>query len=172
MLDRSNEPSQAAIDAVNLSRIRKAQELNGQAGASLRGICAAAQLQGLDLPDAKEAIKIAKGGAEAVEKFLDSVVNITAYLNYLGVPVQRAQLDLFEAAPQSAPEDEIAKAAGLVAGRLGDLENTNPHAANTPKGMAWLTGHRDGAAERAAVMAMAPPHPAEGDDDEADDDED
>lgn len=54
---RQNEPDQAAIDAVNLSRIRTAQDALSSETGALRSTFAKAEAQGLHLPAAKRDLK-------------------------------------------------------------------------------------------------------------------
>lgn len=171
MLDRQNEPDQQAIDTVNLGRLRAAQEKYASEGGSLRSAFAKAELQGLNTKASKDALKIAKGGGDAADEFLDHVEEVIRQCALLGIRVERKQLDLFSPVAPSAPEDEKAYTEGRQAGLLGHTEDQNPHAPNTPKGMKWLEGCRQGVTERASVMSMPEPHPADEGDDEIDGEE-
>ncbi|HWV44095.1 hypothetical protein [Pseudorhodoplanes sp.] len=172
MLDktRQNEPDQTAIDTVNLSRIRAAKKDKSSADGSLRSAYAKADMQGLNIKAAKRALKIADGGQDEVEDFLDEVQEIVRQCGLLGIVVERAQLDLFNIIPQSAPESERAEIEGRQCALGGGSESDNRYDANSPKGMKWLDGFRQGASERATVMAMQPPAEAGDADDDGDDD--
>lgn len=162
--DQQNEPDQAAIDAVNLSRIRAAQESFNSETGSLRSTFARAEGQGLHLPAAKRALKVIKSGKqdEMIEEFERTVF----YLKLLGKPVKSEQIELFDGLTQSAPEDERAEIEGLSAGRSGEhTEQQNPY--DGPKGQGWLRGFRRGDEERRIVLSMAEPE-AEGDEAEED----
>lgn len=162
MLDKpkQNEPDQNAIDTVNLSRLRAAQESHASETGSLRAAFAKAEMQGLDTEAAKRTLRILKGGSEAADEFLDYVAEVIRQCALMGITVERTQLDLFHVFPGSAPENEKAEIAGRLVGLAGGGEDENPHAGNTKKGMAWLTGFRSGAAERSIVMSMQPKPPA------------
>lgn len=163
---QQNEPDQAAIDAVNLSRIRAAQDAYASGNGSLRSVFARAEAQNLHLPAAKRALKVIK--ADKVDEMIEEFERTIFYLKLLGKPVHKEQFDLFETITQSAPEDEKAGNEGLAAGRGGYEENQNPYDPSSSKGQAWLAKFRDGKAERNLVMSMPEP---EGDGGEDGDDE-
>lgn len=161
-----NEPDQSAIDAVNLSRIRAAQEAHASETGSMRSVYGKAELQGLHLPAAKRAIKVIKSGKtdEMIEEFERTVF----YLKLLGKPVKTEQLEMFSDAglTQSAPEDERAALEGRSSGfDLEATEQQNPY--DGPKGQAWLKAFRDARAERDLVLSMPEPK-TEADEDEED----
>ncbi|HWL06749.1 MAG TPA: hypothetical protein VNQ99_17735 [Xanthobacteraceae bacterium] len=162
---RKNEPDQFSIDAVNLSRIREAQENFHKENGSLRSVFSRAEAAGLHLPAAKRALKVIKSGkvSEMVTEFEKTIF----YLKLLGKPVSKEQLDMFEGLTQSAPEDEKAGIEGLAAGRAGFDESQNPYDPGSPKGQSWLKRFREGKAERDLVLSMPEPQ-----DDDSEDDED
>ena len=161
---QQNEPDQAAIDAVNLSRIRAAQEAYHSQNGELRSAFAKASAMNLHLPAAKRALKVIKSGKtdEMVTEFERTVF----YLKLLGKPVNETQLDMFICAPASAPEDEKAGDEGLSAGRLGHEENQNPYDLGSSKGQAWIKKFREGLAERNLVLSMPEPDVGEDESDE------
>lgn len=162
---QQNEPDQSAIDAVNLSRIRAAQEeFNSQTG-SLRSTFAKAEAQNLHLGAAKRALKVIKSGKtdEMMEEFERTVF----YLKLLGKPVTQDQIEMFEGRDALAPEDERASDEGLSAGRGGFEENQNPYDPGSQKGQAWLAKFREGRAERDLVLSMPEPQT---EDDESEED--
>lgn len=169
MLDKTlqNEPDQTAIDTVNLSRIRAAQEAHASETGSLRSVFAKAELQGLHLPAAKRALKVIK--SDKVDEMIEEITKTLEYLRLMGREVTAPQLDMFIASPPSAPEDEKAENQGRVAGMMGQSEGDNPFDPASPKGRAWITGFRDGEAQRKLVMSM--PEPRGGSDEGEDDDE-
>lgn len=163
---QQNEPDQAAIDAVNLSRVRAAQEAFHSQNGELRSVFARAAAMNLNLPAAKRALKILKSGKS--EEFIAETERTVFYLKLLGKPVNEDQLDMFVCAPSSAPEDEKAGEEGLSAGRMGQEENQNPYDLGSPKGQAWLKRFRDGLAECNLVLSMPEPKIAEAEGDEED----
>lgn len=170
MLDmtRQNEPDQSAIDTVNLSRIRAAQESHASEAGSMRSVYAKAELQNLHLPAAKRALKVIK--SDKLDDMIEEIEKTLYYLRLLGRPIQRAQLDMFQTAPESSPEDEKAHEEGLRAGMLGHQESENPFDPSSLKGRNWIDGFRDGYAQRQLVMSM--PDPNAGDDEDDIEDED
>lgn len=162
----SNTPDQSAIDAVNLSRIKFAQdEFNSQNG-TLRSVFAKAEQQGLHLPAAKRAIKVIRSGKkdEMIEEFSKTVY----YLRLLGKPVEKSQIDMFDVLMGPAPEDEKAREEGLAAGRGGEAETSSPYEAGSTKGQSWLSAYREGLEERNLVLSMK----IDDEDDDSDADED
>lgn len=160
---QQNEPDQSAIDAVNLSRIRAAQEAHASETGSLRSAFAKAEAQNLHLPAAKRALKVIK--ADKVAEMIEEFERTIFYLKLLGKPVNKEQLEMFETITQSAPEDEKAGNEGLAAGRGGFMENQNPYDTGSSKGQAWLAKFRDGKAERDLVMSMPEPAADEAEED-------
>ena len=169
MLDKTlqNEPDQSAIDTVNLSRIRAAQEQHASETGSLRSTFAKAELQGLHLGAAKRALKVIK--SDKVDEMIDEITKTLEYLRLMGRKVSAPQLDMFIQSPPSAPEDEKAENQGRVAGMMGHQEGHNPFDPASAKGRAWITGFRDGEAQRKLVMSM--PEPAASDADDGDDED-
>ena len=161
-----NEPDQAAIDAVNLSRIRAAQEaFNSQTG-ELRSVFAKAEKQCLHLPAAKRALKVLKSGK--TDEMIDEFERTIFYLKLLGKPVKSEQIEMFEGLTQSAPEDERAEIEGLSAGRSGEhTEQQNPY--DGVKGQGWLRGFRRGDEERRIVLSMPEPEGDESDEESEED---
>lgn len=144
-------PSDEAIIAVNLSRIRTAQDKYASEGGSLRSTFAKAEQQGVNLDAAKQAIKLVKSGK--VDEWLEEISAITTYLRIMRHGVNDGQLKL-DLESTLAPLDEKAKLDGLAAGRAGEPESNNPHHGNTGAGMAWLDGYRTGYREREIVLSM------------------
>lgn len=169
MLDktRKNEPDQSAIDTVNLSRIRAAQESHASETGSLRSVFAKAELQGLHLGAAKRALKAKK--SDNIDEMIEEYAKTLEYLRLMGVDIDDPQLEMF-AAKGPMPEDERAENQGRAAGMLGEKEADNPYDPASAKGRAWIKGFRDGESQRKLVLSMPEPTPA--DSDEADDDED
>lgn len=169
-----NQPSDEAVIAVNLSRIRAEQDKYGSAGGSLRSVFAKAEQQGVNLDAAKRAIKIVRSGK--VDEWLKETSDITRYLRIMRHGINDGQLNL-DLESTLAPIEEKAGLDGRAAGLAGQPESDNPHHGNTKAGMAWLTAYRQGLAERNLVLSMKEDAPADNDNDvgrfeAADDDED
>ncbi len=152
-----NEPQieDDAVVAVNLSKIKTAQEQAASSHGSLRAVLKSAEGKGLHLKAAKRALQIVKAGN--VEEWLEENAAVTRYLKILRHGISSDQLDMFQTESALAPSDEKATLDGLNAGRLGLPETDNPHDLSTPAGQAWLDAHRRGATERELVMKMEPP---------------
>lgn len=168
--DGKNEPAVAddALAMVNLSRIRKAQEVFASENGSLRNVYAQAERQGLHLAAAKKAIKVAKSGKR--DELIEEISKTLYYLKLMRCGVQESQISLFEYEPSLAPIDEKAAADGRFAGFDGQDESANPHAINTVAGQAWLAAFRQGRSERELILAMPTPDASDdGDDDGSED---
>lgn len=146
-----NQPSDEAIVAVNLSRIRAEQDKYGSAGGSLRSVFAKAEQQGVNLDAAKRAIKIVRSGK--VDEWLKETSDITRYLRIMRHGINDGQLNL-DLESTLAPIEEKAGLDGRAAGLAGEAESNNPHHGNTKAGMAWLTAYRQGLSERNLVLSM------------------
>lgn len=170
--EKSNEPGQAALDAFNLARIRRAiieaeevNEQNNTAKNSLRGIYAQTALQKLNNDAARTALKLVKGGDEAIDKYLEELAKVSVYIGYLGKTLSKRQFELFGIANMGpTPEDERATIEGRAAGfamdtEEGSSESSNPYEIGSLKGQAWLSAFRQARSERDAIMAMPPPVP-------------
>ena len=167
---KPNEPTQAALDAFNLSRIRAAQkaaekvnEANNSAKNRLRGVFAQTVVQGLNNDAAREALKLVEGGDETIDAYCEKVRKVGAYVLLLGKTFTPRQYDLFGMAGFGpTPEDERAKNEGRAAGfafdgEQGSTEQANPYEVGSLKGQAWLSAFRDARAERNAIQSMQPP---------------
>lgn len=167
---RANEPDQAAIDAVNLSRIVKAMGDKDSAVGSLRSVFAKAELQNLNTEAAKIAIRLVKKGDNALDDHFELFRKTGEYVRLLGKELSPAQYELFGLRQGPTPEDEKAGIEGLAAGRAGQEENSNPYEIGSLKGQAWLSSFREGLSERNLVLSM--PEPKADDDDEDGDESD
>src|SRR4051794_4974495 len=99
---KSNEPGQAALDAFNLARIRAgmieaddANEANNTAKNKLRGVYAQTSLQGLHNDAGRTALRLVKGGDEAIDKYLEEIAKVSVYIGYLGKTLSKRQFELF-----------------------------------------------------------------------------
>ena len=151
-----NEPQieDDAVVAVDLSRLRDAQDEFNSSSGSFRNVCKQVQDR-LHMKAAKRALQIVRAGD--VDAWLEENQEITRYLRILRHGVTTAQLELFQSVSHLAPIYEVAGLDGLSAGRLGQSETENPHDLGTAAGQAWLASFRQGSAERETVLAMAPP---------------
>jgi len=153
-----NEPkvSDESVIAVNLSKIKAAQDTANSGNASLRAIMGHAEAKGVNPKAAKTALAIAKKGGDAVDEWIKENAAVTLYLRILRHGVTSAQLELFKSQESSAPLDERALFDGRMAGLMGGADHENPHDLGSAAGQAWLTGLRGGQEERAAVLALEP----------------
>lgn len=164
----SNGPDDDAVIAVNLSKIRAAQDAQASNMGSLRNILKHAEGKGVHLKAAKRAIAIVKAGD--ADSWLEETSAITRYLRIMRHGINDNQLDLqFEST--LAPIEEKAQLDGRAAGLDGQSEEINPHALNTRAGQAWLAAFRQGKSERDLVLSMKD-DVATDDDDAAEDDGD
>ncbi|WP_454629611.1 hypothetical protein [Bradyrhizobium cenepequi] len=167
---KQNEPTQSALDAFNLARIRLAQkeaervnEENNSAKNRLRGVFAQTVSQGLHNDAAREALKLVDGGDQAIDDFCEKVRKIGSYVGLLGKTLSPRQYELFGMPGTGpAPEDERAENEGRAAGfRLddeqGSREQDNPYEIGSSKGQAWLKGFRIARPERNTILSMQPP---------------
>jgi hypothetical protein len=160
-----NVPDADAIAIVNLTRLRQAQADLASSTGSLRSVCAKAEMQGINLPAAKRALRIVK--SDNMEEEIAEIQATLKYCQLLGKPATKDQLDLFAYDNGLAPLDEKAANDGRRAGLSDEPESTNPHDLNTKAGQAWLAAFRQGRAERDIVLQMA----AEEEEGDADDEE-
>lgn len=150
----SNQPDDDAIIAVNLSKIRLAQEAAASGHASLRSTLGHCEAKGINLKAAKRALKIVKNGE--AEDWLEEAQAITKYLRILRHGISSSQLELFETEESHLePTDEKATLDGRAAGLDGKEESDNPHEVGTIAGQAWLTAYRQGLSERELILSMA-----------------
>lgn len=169
---KSNEPGQAALDAFNLARIRSAiieaesvNEQNNSAKNKLRGVYAQTALQKLNNDAARTALRLVKGGDEAIDKFLEDLGKTAIYVGYLGKTLSKRQFELFGLAGMGpTPEDERATIEGRAAGfamdsEEGSSESSLPYETGSLKGQAWLKAFRQARSERDAILSMPAPTP-------------
>lgn len=150
----SNQPDDDSVIAVNLSKIRVAQESAASGHASLRSILGHAEAKGVHLKAAKRALAIVKSGD--AEKWLEENAAVTRYLRILRHGITSTQLEMFQTSESDlAPIDEKASLDGRAAGLDGKEESDNPHEIGTIAGQAWLSAYRQGLSERALVLSMA-----------------
>ena len=162
----TNQPDDEAVIAVNLSKIRVAQDEAASHHGSLRNVLKHAEGKGVHLKAAKRALSIVKSGD--ADAWLEETREVTRYLKILRHGIQEAQLELtFE--PSLAPLDEKAGLDGRACGLDGGEESANPHDLNTGAGQAWLAAYRQGLFERELVLSMKDDDPEESDDEECED---
>lgn len=165
----TNGPDDDAIAAVNLSRMKGAQERFASENGSLRATYAKAELQGIHLKAAKRAIAIVKSGD--ADAWLQETSAITRYLRIMRHGITENQLSL-DLESTLAPIEEKAGLDGRSAGLAGETEASNPHDLSTKAGQSWLAAFRQGLAERTLVLSMKDPDEDEDDIDGRDDAED
>ncbi len=176
-VDRPNEHPQASIDAFNLALIRFAQDSVNKKQGELRTAYSTSQLRGTDPDAAKIALKLKKGGREAIDAYFQQIRKVGEYLGALGAVLEPIQYEMFGPKVGPIPEDERAKLEGRAAGMDLDpemIEQKNPYDPGTIKGQCWLSSFRQARTERDSIMAMQPPADPKGsasanaDDDEED----
>jgi hypothetical protein len=165
----TNMPDQDAIDAVNISRIIKAEADKNTTVGALRSAYAKAEIQNLNTEAAKIVIRLKKKGQSGIDDYFETIRKVADYARILGFEFSPAQYELFGDQGGPPPEDEKAADRGLAAGRAGDDASTNPYEVGSINGQAWLAKWHDGAAERALILAM--PEPKEENEEEGDGDE-
>jgi hypothetical protein len=156
----TNGPDDDAIAAVNLSRMKEAQERFASENGSLRSVFAKAEIQGIHLKAAKRAIAIVKAGD--ADSWLKETSAITRYLRIMRHGITENQLSL-DLESTLAPIEEKAALDGRSAGLAGDPESANPHAINTKAGQSWIAAFRQGLSERELVLSMKDDDAAEED---------
>ena len=165
----TNQPDDEAVIAVNLSKIRVAQDEAASHHGSLRNVLKHAEGKGVHLKAAKRALAIVKSGY--ADAWLEETRETTRYLRILRHGIQEAQISMFEFEPSLAPIDEKAALDGRAAGLSEEGEHTNPHDLSTLAGQAWLKAYRQGLAEREIVLSMKDDEPdADAEDEEGDED--
>jgi hypothetical protein len=173
--EKSNEPTQSALDAFNLSRLRNAQneakssnEANNKVKNKLRGAFAITAMQGMNNEAAKLALQLVEGGDESIDEFCEKVRKAGAYVGLLGKTLSPRQFELFGMAGVGpTPEDERAAIEGRAAGfkmdeEAGSKETDNPYDVGSIKGQKWLSSFRQARSERDAILAMPQPTPDAG----------
>lgn len=157
-----NVPDDDAVIAVNLSKIRVAQDAASSGHGSLRSVLAHAEGKGVHLKAAKKALSIVRAGDAAA--WLEETQLTTRYLRILRHGITENQLKL-DFGTTLEPMDERASMDGRAAGLdMVAEESTNPHDLNTAMGQAWITAFRQGRSERDIILSMK--------DDEAEDEGD
>jgi hypothetical protein len=162
---KQNTPDDEAVIAVNLSKIRTAQDNAASHHGTLRNILKHAEGKGVHLKAAKRALSIVKSGD--ADAWLEETRETTRYLRILRHGITENQLKL-DFGTTLEPMDEKAANDGRIAGLdMEAEESSNPHDLNTPSGQAWIAAFRQGRSERDIILSMM-----EADDDEGEDDED
>lgn len=146
-----NTPSDDDVIAVNLSKIRRAQEAAASHHGTLRNVLKDAEGKGVHLKAAKRALAIVK--ADEADAWLEETSAVTRYLRILrhGITENQLQLDF---GTTLEPMDEKAANDGRAAGLDGVDEAECPHDINTANGQAWLAAYRQGLSERKLILAM------------------
>lgn len=121
----------------------------------MRAVYQKAESKGVNLKAAKAAMKIIKSEGDE-EKIQDIIADMTATIQYLGLfgfTLTSQQLELFKFdQPTLQPIDEKAFGDGLLAGRMGEVDN--PHDLNSDSGRKWAEGHERGIEERKLILSM------------------
>ncbi len=150
----TNGPDDDAIVAVNLTRMRDAQERYASENGSLRSTFAKAEQQGVHLKAAKRALAIVKAGD--VDAWLTETSKVTSYLKIMRHGITENQLTL-DLESTLAPIEEKAGLDGRAAGldtAEDATEHSNPHDLSTKAGQSWLAAFRQGRSERDLILSM------------------
>lgn len=150
--DHNAQVDPDAVVAYQLSKLKRAKADADNAGNDLRGLKSTLEAGGLNMKAAKDALKIAKGGKGKVQEAVAYIEHLTRYLRILGAPLEKSQLDLFEAGVALQPIEEQAYSDGLLAGRTGEDRFENPHDVNSASGRRWDQGFDVGAGERKILL--------------------
>lgn len=162
-----NTPDNEAVIAVNLSKIRTAQETAASHHGALRNVMKHAEGKGVHLKAAKRALSIIKAGDP--DTWLEETAEITRYLRIMRHGVTSNQLNL-DFGTTLEPLDDKAKLDGRAAGLdMAATEHDNPHGLDTKPGQAWLDAFRQGRSERDIILSMAESEPEPDDETDADD---
>lgn len=162
----SNQPDDEAVIAVNLSKIRTAQDNAASHHGTLRNVMKHAEGKGVHLKAAKRALSIIKAGD--ADAWLEETRETTRYLRILRHGITENQLRL-DFGTTLEPMDEKAANDGRIAGLdMETDESANPHDLNTPNGQAWLAAFRQGRSERDIILSMQEAEAEESDDDSED----
>lgn len=148
----SNQPDDDAVIAVNLSKIRVAQENAASHHGTLRNVLKHAEGKGVHLKAAKRALAIVKAGDS--DAWLEETRETTRYLKILRHGIQEAQISMFEYEPSLAPLDEKAALDGRAAGLAGQSSSDCPHDPATGAAQAWLKAYGQGLSERTLILSM------------------
>lgn len=161
---RQNTPDDEAVIAVNLSKIRTAQDNAASHHGTLRSVLKHAEGKGVHLKAAKRALAIVKAGD--ADAWLEETRETTRYLRILRHGITENQLKL-DFGTTLEPMDEKAANDGRLAGLdMEATEQDNPHDLNTPNGQAWLAAFRQGRSERDIILSMQMAEDEESDADE------
>jgi hypothetical protein len=161
-----NSPDDEAVIAVNLSKIRTAQDNAASHHGTLRNVMKHAEGKGVHLKAAKRALSIIKAGD--ADAWLEETRETTRYLRILRHGINENQMKL-DFGSTLEPMEEKAANDGRIAGLDMEAdESSNPHDLNTPNGQAWLTSFRQGRSERDIILSM---QDAENDESEDEDQE-
>lgn len=143
-----------AVKAVNLAKIKDANEALQVAKNSHQSVIKHAEAKGIHLAAAKKALKIKKSGK--VDAIVSELSATLEYLFILGVPLEKKQLELFRVEDPRAPVVDRAKQHGRLTGILGGGTGECPHDLSTAAGQAWMEGFNGGTEERKLVLDLEP----------------
>lgn len=148
----TNQPDDEAVIAVNLSKIRTAQENALSHQGSYRNVLKHAEGKGVHLKAAKRALSIIKAGD--ADAWLEETRETTRYLRILRHGITENQLRL-DFGTTLEPMEEKAANDGRIAGLdMTAMESQNPHDFNTASGQAWIKAFRQGREERDIILSM------------------
>ena len=152
--DRKNEPGDDAVIALNLGKMKRAKAQYDSHNGEYRNVLKHVEAKGIHLKAAKRAIAI--NGSEDRTELVAELKALCEYLAILGVPIEKAQMDLFRSLEPRVPGVDRAAEEGRYAGIMGEGESTIPYAEESKQGQAWLTAFRGGQDERKLILSMEP----------------
>lgn len=148
---KRNGPAINPVTALNLGKMRRAQEELASANGSYRNVLKHVEAKGIDLAAAKEALKIVKSGK--TDEYIAKTGRVVEYLHIFGQSIEEAQMSFDYLINGAMPSEEKARMLGRAAGLRGDGDKDNPYSPNTPLGLGWTAGLNDGRRERALAEA-------------------
>lgn len=141
-----------AVIAANLAKVMRADADLQEAKNDHQSVIKHAEGKGIHLGAAKRALKIKRSGK--VEKVIEELSALFLYLRILNLPIEKKQLEMFDAFDEATPIKEKAYEQGLYAGRMGLGEGENPYSATSHQGQSFIKGLNVGSNERRIVLEM------------------
>lgn len=169
---KRNGPAINPVTALNLGKMKRAQEELASATGSYRNVLKHVEAKGVNLAAAKEALSIVKSGK--TEEYIAKTGLVVEYLHIFGQSIEEAQMSFDYLINGAMPSEEKARMLGLAAGLRGDGDGENPYAVGSPQSNQWIAGLNDGRRTRAVAEAAEGDELISGgsDDDVFDEDED
>lgn len=148
---KRNGPAINPVTALNLGKMRRAQEELASANGAYRNVLKHVEAKGIDLVAAKEALSIVKSGK--TDEYIAKTGRVVEYLHIFGQSIEEAQMSFDYLINGAMPSEEKARMLGLAAGMRGDGDGENPYAPGSPQHNQWQAGLNDGRRSRAVAEA-------------------